>query len=85
MLGPRGIGGVRNSLVSRGGFVPEAVEEWSDRSLHILNYNSPGATGAPAFSAQLVSRLIEKGYLEGAKREPSHGHIWSFSAATALD
>jgi len=87
MLGSKGTGGVRNSLVNRGGFVPEAVEEWSERSLHILNYNSPGATGAPAFSAQLVSSLIERGYLESARRRdgtPPHGSIWSFDQAAWL-
>ena len=35
----------------------------NDYSLHILNYNSPGATGALPIGAKIVSGLIEKGYL----------------------
>ncbi|MBI2552460.1 FAD-dependent oxidoreductase [Candidatus Uhrbacteria bacterium] len=56
----RGTAGVRASLIDRNGrFVPEVVEAQTPRSLHILNYNSPGATGAPAYAADLT-RLISK-------------------------
>jgi (S)-2-hydroxyglutarate dehydrogenase len=87
MLGSKGAGGVRNSLVDGQGFVPEVVEAWSRSSLHILNYNSPGATGAPAFSAQLVSGLIDKGYLKNGRRAgvSPHRHLWNFEAASILD
>ena len=44
-----GTAGVRASVVDRGGdFVKEAIELPGPRSYHITNYNSPGATGAPA-------------------------------------
>jgi L-2-hydroxyglutarate oxidase len=87
MLGGRGVGGVRNSLVSGDGFVSEAVEKWSDHSLHVLNYNSPGATGAPAFSAQLVLSLIERGYLDngGRRHGAPHRSLWSFSDVASVD
>lgn len=54
----RGIAGVRASLIDREGrFVPEVIEVESARSLHILNYNSPGATGAPAYAKYLTSLI----------------------------
>ena len=82
MLGRRGVGGVRNSLIDGKGFVPEAVEESTDASLHILNYNSPGATGAPAYSALLVASLVEKGLLGSRRRkETPHGSLWRFEGA----
>lgn len=57
----KGLSGVRNSLIDSSGFVPEAVLEQSDRSMHILNYNSPGATGAPAFALHVIRLLDESG------------------------
>lgn len=54
----RGTAGVRASLIDRDGkFVPEVVEVRSPHSLHILNFNSPGATGAPAYAAYLTSLI----------------------------
>jgi L-2-hydroxyglutarate oxidase len=32
----------------------------NESSLHILNYNSPGATGAMPFAANIVKQLIQK-------------------------
>ncbi|MBI4135798.1 FAD-dependent oxidoreductase [Candidatus Uhrbacteria bacterium] len=53
-----GTAGVRASLIDKKGrFVPEVVEARTPRSLHILNYNSPGATGAPAYAEYLAQRL----------------------------
>jgi len=46
-----------------GKFVPEMLILENDYSLHILNYNSPGATGALPVGAKIVSELLEKGYL----------------------
>ncbi|MDO8582342.1 MAG: FAD-dependent oxidoreductase [bacterium] len=54
-----GNAGVRASLIDRNGrFVPEAIEISGSRSLHILNYNSPGATGAPAYARLLTGRIL---------------------------
>ncbi len=64
----RGLSGIRASLVDESGhFVSEAQEYWGRRSLHIVNYNSPGATGAPAFAADLFRTLLKKGWLDGLK------------------
>ena len=66
-LTSRGIAGIRSSVLSKRGFEPEALELETHNSYHILNYNSPGATGGPAFSAYLINRLITKGYLKKPK------------------
>lgn len=60
----RGLSGVRNSLIDSQGFVPEAILERGERSYHILNYNSPGATGAPAYSTHILKTAVEEGYLK---------------------
>jgi L-2-hydroxyglutarate oxidase len=84
-LNSRGISGVRASVVGSEGFVPEAVLVQEERSVHILNYNSPGATGAPSYSASLVARLRETGLLDGFRRKPYRaGQIWDFDRAVGL-
>ena len=55
-----------------GNALPEACVHEDEHSLHVLNYNSPGATGAPAFAAHLVHRLVCSGKLEGLKRKPAN-------------
>ena len=81
-LGGRGVSGVRCSLVDGGGFVPEALVLIDERSMHVLNYNSPGATGAPSFSAMLVARLIAGGYLDRLRRRaPAPRLLWDFDSA----
>ncbi len=83
----RGVSGVRSSLIDNKGFVPEAVLLYGKRSFHVLNYNSPGATGAPAFSAHIVSNLREKGYLDGfavrRDSQDSDNVPWNFEDATS--
>ena len=49
-LNGRGLAGVRSSLIDGNGFAPDAIQVEGESSFHVLNYNSPGATGAPAFS-----------------------------------
>jgi L-2-hydroxyglutarate oxidase len=58
----RGVAGVRSNVVNRQGRMEkEALELEGPHSFHILNYNSPGATGAPAYTAYLVDRLARRG------------------------
>ncbi len=85
-LNQKGISGVRSSLINNHGFVPEAVQLKSDASFHILNYNSPGATGAPSFSAYIVSQLRGQGFLGGLKSKVSREHsaLWDFEDASDL-
>lgn len=59
-----GLSGVRNSLIGKSGFVPEAVLEQGEHSLHVLNFNSPGATGAPAFAMHVLKSVESTGFLK---------------------
>jgi (S)-2-hydroxyglutarate dehydrogenase len=78
-----GIAGVRSSLINSKGFVPEAVLVEGNSALHILNYNSPGATGAPAYSAYVVKSLLEKGHLRTAESGVKKG-LWTFEDALEI-
>ncbi|MDE1764226.1 MAG: FAD-dependent oxidoreductase [Thaumarchaeota archaeon] len=58
----RGTAGVRASVIdSAGKFVPDAVIEHGAKSIHILNYNSPGATGVLPFAVHVIEQLRKKG------------------------
>ncbi len=75
----RGLSGVRSPLIDNKGFVPEAVQLKGPNSSHILNFNSPGATGAPAYSAMLVAGLLREGSLDRfRKRDRSTDALWDF-------
>jgi (S)-2-hydroxyglutarate dehydrogenase len=86
MLNRRAIFGVRSSVVDGKGFVPEALLFKGESSLHIVNFNSPGATGAPAFSAKVVDELRQGGYLQGfgPKELPQSIPGWDFEALAGL-
>jgi len=84
MLNERGLAGVRTSLIDGKGFVPEALLIEGQQSFHILNYSFPVATGAPAFSAYVIKRLDEGGYLGLARRDRNsrpHDSLWNFEDA----
>ena len=81
LIKERGLAGVRASVIDGNGFVPEAVLLSGKRSLHIINYNSPGATGAPAFSAYVVSRLVNQGYVRKVEKD---GLFWNYEDASDL-
>jgi L-2-hydroxyglutarate oxidase len=64
----RGTAGIRSSVIDRTGrFVPDTLVLERDSSLHVLNYNSPGATGALPMAASIASRVIEAGALPTGK------------------
>ena len=50
----------------------------SDTSFHILNYNSPGATGALPFSAHVINELDKTGLFENENMEAQCGP-WKFN------
>ena len=57
----RGRAGIRSLLIDKkGNFASESMLVENESSLHILNYNSPGATGAMPFAANIVKQLIQK-------------------------
>lgn len=80
-----GTAGVRASVVDRhGAFKKEAIELTGPRSYHITNYNSPGATGAPAYAAWTVLRLARSGLLDHLKpRATPRPGMWDFDAICA--
>lgn len=77
-----GTAGVRSNVLDReGNFIKEAVEIDGPHSFHIVNYNSPGATGSPAFSAWVVSRLAWKGRFDHMKKRAApQTKPWDFDA-----
>jgi len=82
MLNRRAVFGVRCSLVDRSGFVPEALLFKDEGSAHIINFNSPGATGAPAYSAMVVEELGGGGFLPCSRRPKAESPIpgWDHEA-----
>ena len=74
----RGTSGIRTPVISpQGEFVSEMIEIEGKNSFHIVNYNTPGATGAPAYSAFVVKKLQEKGILTRSKNQKNS--IWNFN------
>jgi L-2-hydroxyglutarate oxidase len=85
MLNRRAVFGVRSSVINASGFVPEALLLKGEASAHIINFNSPGATGAPAYSAMVVFKLRSEGLLDGFS-EREHGTTipgWDFDSVTS--
>ena len=75
-----GTAGIRSSVIGPdGSFIKEAIEISGIHSFHVLNYNSPGATGAPAYTAYLLKKLESLGKLSHLKKRgaPLKG-IWDF-------
>lgn len=74
----RGTAGIRTPIITKEGeFLAETIEMQSDHSLHIINYNSPGATGAPAYSALLVQQLFDSGVMHQSKNAKPGS--WNFA------
>ncbi|MGB7954870.1 MAG: FAD-dependent oxidoreductase [Candidatus Nitrosopolaris sp.] len=68
----RGTAGIRSSLIDRNGkFVEDTLIIKNENTLHVLNYNSPGATGALPIAAMIVNDLIEDGILLSASTSNS--------------
>ncbi|MDE1829485.1 MAG: FAD-dependent oxidoreductase [Thaumarchaeota archaeon] len=61
----RGTAGVRASVIdSTGAFVPDAIIKNGKNSIHVLNYNSPGATGALPFAVHVISQMEKEGTIK---------------------
>lgn len=75
----RGLAGIRSSVINgRGRFEPDVILEKREKTLSILNYNSPGASGALPFCAYLIDQLDREGFLTYDKSADSCGP-WKFS------
>ncbi|MGI0019124.1 MAG: NAD(P)/FAD-dependent oxidoreductase [Nitrososphaera sp.] len=66
----RGTAGIRSSVIdSHGRFVPDTLILEHGSSINVINYNSPGATGALPIAAKVSAQILEKGLIEsGGKR-----------------
>jgi L-2-hydroxyglutarate oxidase len=75
----KGTAGIRSSVIDENGkFVPDVILLEKNSSFHILNYNSPGATGALPFSAHVINQLHKKGLFENEDMEAQCGP-WKFN------
>ena len=75
----KGTAGIRSSIIDeKGKFAPDVILLNDDTSYHILNYNSPGATGALPFSAYIINNLNKMGLFESEDMDAQCGP-WEFS------
>jgi L-2-hydroxyglutarate oxidase len=83
-----GTAGIRAAVIDyRGNFIKEAIELPGPLSHHITNYNSPGATGSPAYAAYVVKKLESKGHLDHLKPTRNRSKsLWDFeTVCEAID
>ena len=79
VLTDRGIAGIRHSVIDSEGFLEDSIILEGKTSTHIINYNSPGATGSPAYSAYIVRNLLDSGVFGEKKMIKSESiGIWRF-------
>lgn len=82
----RGTSGIRSSLLDKyGRFVSDTFIIKKDSSLHLLNYNSPGATGALPMAALVVNQLIEGGIASNAHNNNSEGNNFATTKKSIWD
>ena len=75
----KGTAGIRSSIIDdKGKFAPDVILLENEISFHILNYNSPGATGALPFSAHIVNHLNKIGLINNEEEDAICGP-WKFS------
>lgn len=75
----KGTAGIRSSVIDENGkFVPDVILIDGEKSFHILNYNSPGATGALPFAAHVINHLNKNKFIENEFSDAQCGP-WKFS------
>ena len=75
----KGTAGIRSSIIDdKGKFAPDVILIEDEMSFHVLNYNSPGATGALPFSAHIVNHLNKIGLITNEEEDAVCGP-WKFS------
>ena len=75
----KGTAGIRSSIINeKGKFEPDVILLDDESSFHILNYNSPGATGALPFAAYIVNHLHSSGLFHSETTDGQCGP-WKFS------
>ena len=74
----RGTAGIRAQAVDRNGsFVSDVMVLEGPRSIHVLNYNSPGATGALPFAVHILRRVASSGMCRMQLEDAACGP-WTF-------
>lgn len=77
----RGTAGVRTPIITpKGEFLSDILELFDENSFHIVNYNSPGATGSPAYSALVVKTLQDNGIIGTPTAKKTKKSIWDFDS-----
>jgi (S)-2-hydroxyglutarate dehydrogenase len=75
----KGTAGIRSLLVADDGrFVPDTIIVKKSDSLHVLNYNSPGATGALPMAAMIVNQVLEDGIVSSVGDQIKCKSMWDF-------
>ena len=75
----KGTAGIRTPVISPdGNFISDVMEREGQNSFHIVNYNSPGATGAPAYSALIIQKLQDRGILKTPNSQKNS--LWNFNS-----
>jgi L-2-hydroxyglutarate oxidase len=75
----KGTAGIRSSIIDdKGKFAPDVILIENEMSFHVLNYNSPGATGALPFAAHIVNHLNKVGLFSNDEEDAVCGP-WKFS------
>ena len=75
----KGTSGIRSVVINdRGRMLRGMILEEAESALHILNYNSPGATGALPVAACIIHELSESGLFTGVKDDAVCGP-WRFT------
>lgn len=75
----KGTAGIRSSVIDeKGKFAPDVILIENEMSFHVLNYNSPGATGALPFAAHIVNHLNKAGLFNNDEEDAVCGP-WKFS------
>jgi L-2-hydroxyglutarate oxidase len=75
----RGRAGIRSLLIDRNGnFASESILVEGESSLHILNYNSPGATGALPFAMNIVRKLVQSNIVTHTSRSINYPFMNEF-------
>jgi L-2-hydroxyglutarate oxidase len=77
----KGTSGIRSLLVNKDGrFVPDTLVIKDPYSMHVLNYNSPGATGALPIAAMIANQLFEDGFFSSVSDRTKSKSIFDFQA-----
>ena len=79
----RGTAGIKSSLIDGNGkFVNDTQIIKNEYSLHVLNYNSPGATGVLPMAAMIATEIIEDGILSSSSNSTMQNQkpIWNIAA-----